>query len=404
MKTKRRRNIARKARTIVKNPPLAPSATSKLTEPEGRVPTAQAEGLGTPSREARPSQPPIASNTPSPQDCHTAPPRPPNHQSLTPSPFFHPGPDAAEDRAPGFVPPSNPAAPANINAHIFESESKPSSLSPQPHVGATGDRAHRNRQNAAHSTGPRTPEGKGASSQNAVKHGLSITHHVILEHEDPALFAQLQHELREIFAPQSPRESLAVEDIAECRWTLRRFDEAETALLDYHFARASAPDLEADERSTPAEALAYSCILDHREPAPLELPSLQLLLRYRRHWERRHKDALAELDRAQRARRADAQAQRQQEQDHRQQELHRLRITRASEKLNRASGFVPSSNQAVNANVIPQSPEPEPKPQSLSPNPGAAASRAPGFVPSSSNESLPGVTGTRANTAHEMAA
>ena len=393
---KTKRNIARNARTTAKNQktaPAPPSAPSKPTEPAVHVPTAQAEGLGNPPRNARPPKTPIAGNTPGPQDCRTAAPKPAIPHSLTPSPLFGPNPCAS---APGFVPSSHPTAPANASSPIFASESKPSSLSPHPYIGANSDRAERNRQNAQHSTGPRTPEGKAASSQNACKHGLSITRHVILEDEDPALFARLHEEVRAIFEPQSKRESLAVEDIAHCRWALRRFDEAETNLLDYHFAHETSPSHDEDSRLTPAEALAFSCIIDEREPTQQQLPSLQLLLRYRRHWERRHKDALAEFDRGQRSRRADAQAQRQAEahalrqqlaarRDQRQQQLHDLRTASANQKQARPSGFVPSKETAASANGIPQAPSSQSIPHSPNPNPCSSAS---GFIPSYETQAL----------------
>ena len=47
-----------------------------------------------------------------------------------------------------------------------------------------------NRANAQHSTGPRTEEGKAASSRNALKHGLtSFT--VLLPTEDPAEYVRI---------------------------------------------------------------------------------------------------------------------------------------------------------------------------------------------------------------------
>jgi hypothetical protein len=46
-----------------------------------------------------------------------------------------------------------------------------------------------NQQNAQKSTGPRSPEGKAASAQNAAKHGLSSAFRV-LQHEDQDEFDQ----------------------------------------------------------------------------------------------------------------------------------------------------------------------------------------------------------------------
>ena len=59
-----------------------------------------------------------------------------------------------------------------------------------------------NRQNAARSTGPKTPEGKAASSRNATRHGLTGVFHV-LPHEDPAEFEQLAAAVRDEFRPRN---------------------------------------------------------------------------------------------------------------------------------------------------------------------------------------------------------
>ncbi len=217
-----------------------------------------------------------------------------------------------------------------------------------------------NRANAQHSTGPRTPEGKAASAQNAFKHGLSIQRHAVLRDEDPAQYAQLLSELREIYEPRSRREDLAVEDVAQCRWALARFDEAEAVCLqkltDWH------NDPVAFKNEDPigaGESLGHAATVltdyddkDRRYVEPdTHYPTFDKIHRYRTHWERKQARALAEFDRAQRARhaeanqvraeakeaRAEAQAQRQAEahtlkqelalaRERRQQELHDLRF------------------------------------------------------------------------------
>jgi len=143
--------------------------------------------------------------------------------------------------------------------------------------------ADRNRNNARHSTGPRTPQGKAIASQNARKHSFTVATHQILATEDPAAYAAFEEELVSIYGPKSPREHLAAVEIAQCRWALRRFDEAEVSLLNTFLADHS---------------LGAQCITSHGEPLPVAFVSLDLLYRYRRPWDRRHQQALREFNQA----------------------------------------------------------------------------------------------------------
>lgn len=147
----------------------------------------------------------------------------------------------------------------------------------------------RNRDNASHSTGPRTPERKAVSSQNARKHSFTVATHQILAIEDPLAYAAFEDEIISIYDPKSPREHLAAVDIAHCRWALRRFDEAELALLDTCLS---------NESQSPGEALGFQCITGPGEPVSPALTSLDLLYRYRRSWDHRHQQALREFNNA----------------------------------------------------------------------------------------------------------
>jgi hypothetical protein len=86
-----------------------------------------------------------------------------------------------------------------------------------------------NSKNALLSTGPRTPEGKAISSQNALKHGLSAKHFVIQEEERPE-FDQLQAGLLEELRPDGTLEQLVFNDILHARWKLHRCRGIEASL------------------------------------------------------------------------------------------------------------------------------------------------------------------------------
>jgi hypothetical protein len=86
-----------------------------------------------------------------------------------------------------------------------------------------------NKTNAKLSTGPRTLAGKYRSSRNATKFGLfsgTFTHPGEEKH-----YAALRENLRGAFAPHSPQEEAALEEILHAVWRLRRCNQLEAAIL-----------------------------------------------------------------------------------------------------------------------------------------------------------------------------
>ncbi len=74
-------------------------------------------------------------------------------------------------------------------------------------------RIEANRRNAQQSTGPRTAEGKAASSRNALRHGIT-SQQLILFDETEEAFANFHDELRAAHAPADAAEAALVERIA----------------------------------------------------------------------------------------------------------------------------------------------------------------------------------------------
>lgn len=87
-----------------------------------------------------------------------------------------------------------------------------------------------NRANSKHSTGPRTPDGKAASSTNATSHGLSAADPV-LPHEDRSQFTLLLERYQSEFAPATAHEEFLVAQMAGARWKLDRAERIETAMF-----------------------------------------------------------------------------------------------------------------------------------------------------------------------------
>jgi len=105
----------------------------------------------------------------------------------------------------------------------------------------TGRRqAEANRRNALRSTGPRTPEGRAASSRNALRHGV-LSNHFIAGHENRELFERLLEELVAEFEPETAMEALLVERLAMLFWRERRLAVAEAEQADLQFAQSGGP-------------------------------------------------------------------------------------------------------------------------------------------------------------------
>ena len=86
-----------------------------------------------------------------------------------------------------------------------------------------------NRQNAQKSTGPQTPEGKAAVSQNALKHGLTAQQAVI-SGEDKEEFEATRQSFEDELKPVGPLQTFLVEKIVTAAWRLARLRTLESGL------------------------------------------------------------------------------------------------------------------------------------------------------------------------------
>jgi len=97
-----------------------------------------------------------------------------------------------------------------------------------------------NRLNAQESTGPRTPEGKAAVAQNAVKHGLSGRLDVI-KGEDQAEFDLHRGAMLGELAPAGPMEAMLAERVVGLSWRLERVERIHNEVFDALLADRNSP-------------------------------------------------------------------------------------------------------------------------------------------------------------------
>ena len=87
-----------------------------------------------------------------------------------------------------------------------------------------------NRLNSQKSTGPTSPEGKAASSLNALKSGIDAWSHII-PGEDPAELEALTAAFLLHFHPADPIQLSLVDTLVSAEWTQRRLRRAQSPRL-----------------------------------------------------------------------------------------------------------------------------------------------------------------------------
>ncbi len=88
-----------------------------------------------------------------------------------------------------------------------------------------------NKANAQHSTGPKTPAGKAASSANHIRHGFTGEFR-LLSFEDPQDYEILHRDLVHEHKPSTPTEQILVERMAQHQFLLGRALKYQTAVLE----------------------------------------------------------------------------------------------------------------------------------------------------------------------------
>jgi hypothetical protein len=153
------------------------------------------------------------------------------------------------------------------------------------------------RANGAKSHGPKTPEGKEASSRNALKHGFTSRSTILLHCESPDEFKAFLAEHIAIHQPVTPPEHELVDQMAIARWRIRRFVCAETVLIDCEMLRKQVA-VNKEFATTDADvhiAMAIKSLAD-------ESRCLSLMSRYESRLQRAHDKAYTALRELQKSR------------------------------------------------------------------------------------------------------
>jgi hypothetical protein len=151
-----------------------------------------------------------------------------------------------------------------------------------------------NKQNAQHSTGPRTEQGKKRTSLNALKHGFRARDPLI-PGENPDHYyrhsAEIEHELQ----PATPLEETLVEQIVDITWRLKRFARIEAAVVNELYDNAAE---QPENQDKDGEQLLGKALADSH--------ALNRLSRYEAQLSRRYQSTMKELRELRRRRRASA--------------------------------------------------------------------------------------------------
>jgi hypothetical protein len=92
-------------------------------------------------------------------------------------------------------------------------------------------RAAASRRNGAKSRGPKSPEGKARSAQNALRHGLRAQKCVVMPGERASAFAAFEGALLEELAPQGALQMVLAQRVVAASWRLARSERLEAELF-----------------------------------------------------------------------------------------------------------------------------------------------------------------------------
>ncbi|MCC6360772.1 MAG: hypothetical protein IT450_18700 [Phycisphaerales bacterium] len=115
---------------------------------------------------------------------------------------------------------ANSSIPDIANLSAGQSEKKP----------VSDAKIEANRANAQKSTGPKTPEGKAASSRNAMKHGLTAAA-MVLPNENITEFEEFRAEMLDALQPSDRLEAHFAERVIAAAWRLNRVTKAESEII-----------------------------------------------------------------------------------------------------------------------------------------------------------------------------
>ena len=91
---------------------------------------------------------------------------------------------------------------------------------PRTAVTMSNARAAASRKNGAKLCGPKTPEGKARSAQNALRHGMRALRYVVLPDEDGVEFQAFENALMDELAPVAALQVALARLIAMAAWRL----------------------------------------------------------------------------------------------------------------------------------------------------------------------------------------
>ncbi len=155
-----------------------------------------------------------------------------------------------------------------------------------------------NRRNALQSTGPRTAEGKAASSKNRLAHGLCSSS-LLVGDESREDFDALRTEFLNAYQPATPEERMLTDQLVEAQWRLNRARRVEAKTQDFLIYESF------EILSNGAESVAFAS--DQLHVASFLLQNNETILRNVQRYvaaiERSHQRALKNLHHAQEKRR-----------------------------------------------------------------------------------------------------